>query len=121
DDDVAALLELRRVLRPGGRLLVSVPHADFPAAWDPPNRLLARLGLPPIRRGILAGAWTDHRRLYRPPALVGALEASGFVVDELEEQSPWCPPFAHLLVYGFALRVARAGLVPAAWEDELGR
>ncbi|HWJ97854.1 MAG TPA: glycosyltransferase [Acidimicrobiales bacterium] len=120
-DDAAALAELHRVLRPGGRLLVSVPHADFPAAWDPPNRLLAWIGLPLIRRGILAGAWTDHQRLYRPDELLRSLRAAGFVVDEVEEQTHRCLPFTHLLVYGVALRISRAGLVPLTWERDLGR
>lgn len=121
DDADDALRELHRVLRPGGRLLVSVPHADFPAAWDPPNRLLGWLGLPLIQHGILAGAWTEHQRLYRPDELVWSITAAGFVVDEVEEQTHRCLPFTHLLVYGIALRISRAGLVPPAVEQDLGR
>src|SRR5205823_5640477 len=35
EDDGRALAEARRVLRCGGRLAVSVPHARYPLLWDP--------------------------------------------------------------------------------------
>lgn len=121
DDPAAVAEELRRVLRPGGRLLVTVPHANFPAAWDPINRALGAAGAPPLRRGPLAGAWTDHQRLYRPAELAAHLRAGGLEVEELEEQSHRCLPFTHLLVYGLARRAAGRGWVPSSWQASAGR
>ncbi|HEX7165499.1 MAG TPA: class I SAM-dependent methyltransferase [Acidimicrobiales bacterium] len=51
DDAVAASRDMHRVLRPGGRLLVSLPEADVPAAVKVKQEWGKRLGLPPpIRR-----------------------------------------------------------------------
>jgi SAM-dependent methyltransferase len=61
DDDVAALAELRRVLRPGGRLLVAVPAFMF--LWGKQDEV------------------SHHRRRYTAPTLRCALAAAGFAVD----------------------------------------
>ncbi len=120
-DPAIVLGELRRVLRPGGSLVVTVPHARFPLRWDPLNRLLSAVGAPPMRRGPLAGAWTDHQRLYRPEELDHQLRAAGLEVVELEEQAHRCPPLAHLLVYGIARPVAVRGWAPDRWLRSAGR
>lgn len=59
-DDVAALQEVARVVRPQGRLAVSVP-AD-PARFGPSDR------------------WAGHLRRYSRDMLVGACERGGFSV-----------------------------------------
>jgi SAM-dependent methyltransferase len=61
DDDVAALAELRRALRPGGRLLVAVPAYRF--LWGKQDEV------------------SHHRRRYTARTLRGALERAGFAVD----------------------------------------
>lgn len=63
DDDATALGELRRVLRPGGLALITVPA--FPILWGPQD--------------IVA----HHVRRYRADQLRTALERAGFEVADL--------------------------------------
>jgi SAM-dependent methyltransferase len=61
DDDVGALAELRRVLKPGGQALVAVPAFMF--LWGKQDEV------------------SHHRRRYTARSLRRALEAAGFAVD----------------------------------------
>jgi len=58
DDDVAALREMRRVARPDGRLLVTVPA--YPALWSSHDEL------------------NHHRRRYTRETLLAAVERAGW-------------------------------------------
>jgi len=121
-DDAAGLAELHRVLRPGGLLVLSVPHADYPFWWDPVNRSLEAAGRAPIRRpGPLVGIWTGHERLYRPADLAERVAAAGFVVEEVEEQTHHAFPFSHQLVYGVGKPLLERGLLPASVGAAVGR
>ena len=61
DDDVGALREMRRVIRPGGRLLLFVPTFMF--LWG------------------LQDEVSNHRRRYRLPELRRAVVAAGFEIE----------------------------------------
>jgi SAM-dependent methyltransferase len=61
DDDVAGLREMRRVLRPDGRLLLFVPAFMF--LWGVQDDV------------------SNHRRRYTLPGLLKAVEAAGFSVE----------------------------------------
>ncbi len=81
DDDLAALRELRRVLTPGGRLLVTVPA--FMMLWSGHDVAL------------------HHRRRYRRPELRQRLREAGLRVDWLSYyNAALFPPVA-------AVRLAR--------------
>jgi SAM-dependent methyltransferase len=120
DDDAGALREAVRLLRPGGLALLSVPHLDFPFAWDPLNKVLARFGTR-IRRGPFAGIWANHARLYTPEALRRLAESAGLDVEQERSFVRRSLPFVHLLLYGIGKPLLEAPGIGRRLEARAGR
>ncbi len=103
-DDVWSLKEINRVIRPGGVLVLSVPHANYSILWDPLNWILERLFKKHIHSGFFAGIWNQHQRLYTDKLLRRSLEKAGFEAIEIDSLTFWSFPFSHYLI-NFGARI----------------
>jgi len=113
-DDSAALVEVARVVKPGGIVAITVPNHDYPWLWDPVNWTRERLGLAPIRDGFFGGLWTNHVRLYSRQAITDLVRRCGLVPEIVRQHVHACFPFAHNLVYGLGMRLVERGILPDA-------
>jgi SAM-dependent methyltransferase len=121
EDDRGALAELKRVIAAGGRVAVTVPHARYPASWDPLAFVLERLGVQPPRRGLYVGIWFGHHRLYTRKLLRAVATASGWRVSEDTLLTRGSFPFAHFLLYGVGKRMLDRGVVGGKLGAAVGR
>jgi glycosyltransferase involved in cell wall biosynthesis/ubiquinone/menaquinone biosynthesis C-methylase UbiE len=121
-DDRLAMQEIYRILKPGGILALSVPHANYPFLWDPINKTIEKLGLRPIRNaGPITGLWSNHWRLYRPAELHDVISSAGFQVEAIEEQTHYAFPFIHFIVYSIGKPLIEMNLLPQKLRDSADR
>lgn len=111
-DDAVALGEVARVVRPGGVIAITVPHAEYPFWWDPINRTLERTTGRHVSTGPLAGIWANHVRLYRRDELVDVVRRCDLELLEVRSFTHHCMPFSHNLVYGVGKPLLDRRLVP---------
>lgn len=112
-DEASALAEIKRVLKPGGWLVLTVPSVDFPFAWDPLNWLLMRLLDTHVNKDIwwLAGIWAGHQRLYSTTQILTVLQHNGFDIRAYHPVVRYCWPASHFWLYGVGKNlVERCGL-----------
>ncbi len=121
-DDRTAMNEIFRILKPGGVLALSVPHANYPFLWDPINKIIEALGMRPLRgAGPITGLWSNHWRLYRPAELHDVITRSGLQIEALEEQTHYAFPLIHLIVYSIGKPLIEKNLLPAKLRDSADR
>jgi ubiquinone/menaquinone biosynthesis C-methylase UbiE len=94
------LSEIRRVLKVGGILLITVPNEKYPFLYDPVNRILETTTGRHVRRGVFAGIWTEHLRLYAKSTLIRDLKNAGFHVEHVRGATYWTIPGSPYLLYG---------------------
>lgn len=97
-DDLKGLKEAYRVLKPNGRIALTVPCRNYPFLWDPINWILEHLFNIHIKNGFWAGIWNQHIRLYSQSQINSVLRSAGFKILESQVQTFWCLPFNHHLV-----------------------
>jgi SAM-dependent methyltransferase len=120
-DEAAGLCEVRRVLKPGGKLAITVPYSRYPAWYDPINRLSETVRGRPIRTGPFAGIWANHQRLYEPERLRQVLSEAGFDLGPIAYLTHYCFPGTQTIVYTLGKGLIERDLLPKAVSRSVHR
>lgn len=110
-DDVKALSEVKRVLKPGGILFITVPNSNYPFFWDPINKTLEIFFHMHIKKGFWAGIWNMHKRLYSKEKITKVVKEAGFRIIDVKMFTHYCIPFNHLFLNGMK-RLLNTGILP---------
>lgn len=110
-DDTKVIKEIKRVLKPKGIVILSVPNQEYPFCWDPLNWCLERIFKThiPSKTWWLAGIWAGHVRLYKEDNLVEKIEKSGLKIKKIWRVTKHCLPFSHFLFYGIGKNIVEKG------------
>jgi 2-polyprenyl-6-hydroxyphenyl methylase / 3-demethylubiquinone-9 3-methyltransferase len=111
ENDGKVLEEIKRILKPNGIAMITVPNKNYPILWDPLNWILERFFNTHIPSNIwwLAGIWADHKRLYSKEELVQKVHKVGLRVDKIWETTHYCFPFSHFIFYGIGKNLVEIG------------
>lgn len=110
-DDINALKSIKRVLKPGGILFITVPNRNYPFFWDPINKTLETFFHTHIKRGFWAGIWNMHNRLYTTDEIVRVVKEVNLEIFYLQALTHYCIPFNHLFLNGMK-RLLNTGVLP---------
>ncbi len=102
-NDLQALLEVKRVMKPGGVLAITVPNHNYPFFWDPVNKTLEAVHLGHVKKGLFAGIWDLHIRLYYPDEIKSVVEKAGFKIEDFRGILHYCLPFNQNILRFFKL------------------
>jgi ubiquinone/menaquinone biosynthesis C-methylase UbiE len=112
-NDNLAMDQIYKVLKPGGRLVITVPNNDYPFFWDPVNWVMERILKKHIRKGLWAGIWSNHIRLYSVEEIKRLVKKGDFSVVDIEPLTWWSLPFNQNILYGGKLKLLPNGLSKA--------
>lgn len=115
-NDLTGLKEVKRVLKPGGILCLTVPCANYPFLWDPINWILEFFFDTHIKSGFFAGLWNQHLRLYNLSVISKVIKKAGFKIEKATSLTFWCLPFNHYLV-----NLVARGLASGKFSPEISR
>ncbi|MDP3987526.1 MAG: methyltransferase domain-containing protein [Candidatus Levybacteria bacterium] len=107
-DDKKGLLEMKRVLKKGGTLCITVPNLNYPFFWDPINYVLQRILKIHVKSGFWSGVWNFHLRLYTYDEFKKAVKDAGFKIEKIKPVTHFGLPFNHYLTnIGFRIRTSK--------------
>lgn len=110
-DDIKALKEVKRVLKVGGILFITVPNYNYPFFWDPINKILQTFFRTHIKEGFWSGIWNMHTRLYTVDEIVRVVKEVNLEIVIPQALTHYCIPFNHLFLNGMK-RLLNTGALP---------